>query len=73
MNPIALGIIGVGVPLSLVGFLLTRAYVKADLPRTRRVSYRADLFNSIGDKELRAASDAAVIASGIVAGTVIHS
>lgn len=72
MNPIALGIIVVGVPLSLIGFFLTRAYCKADRRKPDRVSYRAHLFNS-AEADLRAASDGAVIAAGIVSGTVIHS
>jgi hypothetical protein len=46
MNPLALGIIIVGFPLSLGGFLLTRAYcqAKSELPqKAPRASYRADL------------------------------
>jgi hypothetical protein len=46
MNPIALAIIIVGFPLSLLGFFLTRAYcrAKSELPqKPPRSSYRADL------------------------------
>jgi hypothetical protein len=48
MNPIALTIIVTGFPLSLIGFLLTRAYcrAKSEQPKSPlRSSYRADLLN----------------------------
>jgi hypothetical protein len=48
MNPIALAIIIVGFPLSLIGFVLTRAYCRAKSEQPRnppRSSYRADLLN----------------------------
>lgn len=77
MDPFAILIIAVGLPLSLVGFFLTRAYcralAKADKPRPRRASYRADVINGALDKQVRDASDAAVIAAGIVGSCVIHS
>jgi hypothetical protein len=74
MNPIALGIIVAGVPLALIGFFMTRAYCRAGSTTypPQRESYRAHLFNST-EADLRAASDGAVIAAGIVSGTVIHS
>jgi hypothetical protein len=49
MSPIALVIIIVGFPLSLVGFLLTRAYCRAQNEKPKsplRSSYRANLLNS---------------------------
>lgn len=75
MDIIAIIILVIGVPLSLTGYLLTRAYCrgKSEQPRPRRVSRRADVFNSITDADLRAASDGATIAACLAASTVIIS
>lgn len=75
MDPVSLTILIVGFTFSLSSFLLIRKWAKMKDAAYRsyrpdRRSYRADVINGALEKQ---ALDAAVIASGIVTGSVIHS